>query len=213
MLDPDERFSIELFLSMTTASEETYRRVKETVERRHPNDKILSFYQVKRLLAEFSGVQPILRDACPDSCMAYTGPYASLDRCLHCKKSRYKPGTVDPCRQFQSFPLGPQMQALWRLPKTALKMKYRNKHTARVLYNLEGNAERSLPYTDFFDGDAYLDAVRAGTIKPEDTVIMLSLDGAQLYRNKTSDCWIYIWIIMDLSPELRYKKRHIIPGE
>ena len=41
---------------------------------------------------------------------------------------------------------------------------------------------------------------------------MLSIDGAQLLRNKKSDCWIYIWIILDLAPDERYKIRNILPG-
>lgn len=43
-------------------------------------------------------------------------------------------------------------------------------------------------------------------------VLMLSMDGAQLYEHKASDCWIYIWIIFDLSPELRYKKKYVLPS-
>ena len=41
---------------------------------------------------------------------------------------------------------------------------------------------------------------------------MLSIDGAQLYRNKKSDCWIYIWLLLDLAPGQRYKIRNILPG-
>ena len=41
---------------------------------------------------------------------------------------------------------------------------------------------------------------------------MLSLDGCQLYEHKTSDCWIYIWVILDLPPDLRYKKKHVLIG-
>jgi len=40
---------------------------------------------------------------------------------------------------------------------------------------------------------------------------MLSVDGAQFYKNKQLECWIYIWIIVDLSPENRYKIRNILP--
>ncbi|KAH7917471.1 hypothetical protein BV22DRAFT_989347, partial [Leucogyrophana mollusca] len=58
----------------------------------------------------------------------------------------------------------------------------------------------------------YLNAVQQGDIKDTDTVLMLSMDGAQLYQNKQSDCWIYIWILLDLSPDLRYKKKYILPG-
>ena len=41
---------------------------------------------------------------------------------------------------------------------------------------------------------------------------MLSIDGAQLFRNKKLDCWIYIWIILDLAPDERYKIRNILSG-
>jgi len=41
---------------------------------------------------------------------------------------------------------------------------------------------------------------------------MLSIDGAQLYRNKKLDCWIYIWIILNLPPDQRYKIRNILLG-
>ena len=36
-----------------------------------------------------------------------------------------------------------------------------------------------------------------------DMILMLSIDGAQLYAHKASDCWIYIWIILDHPPHLR----------
>ena len=41
---------------------------------------------------------------------------------------------------------------------------------------------------------------------------MFSADGAQLYRNKKSDCWMYIWVIYDLALGDCYKKWHILPG-
>lgn len=50
-----------------------------------------------------------------------------------------------------------------------------------------------------------------GLLDKNDTILMLSFDGAQLYKNKASDCWMYIWIIVNLSPDGRYKKQ-VIPG-
>jgi hypothetical protein len=35
---------------------------------------------------------------------------------------------------------------------------------------------------------------------------MLLINGAQLYESKQSDCWIYIWVLLDLVLDLRYKK-------
>ena len=41
---------------------------------------------------------------------------------------------------------------------------------------------------------------------------MFSIDNAQLYRDKASDCCFGVWIVLDLSPEWRYKKIHILPA-
>jgi len=47
----------------------------------------------------------------------------------------------------------------------------------------------------------YLEAVKSGRIQDTDMILMLSIDGAQLYVHKSSDCWIYIWIVFDYSPD------------
>ncbi|KAF8220263.1 hypothetical protein L208DRAFT_766482 [Tricholoma matsutake] len=64
----------------------------------------------------------------------------------------------------------------------------------------------------FTHGCGLMDAVINSHIKPEDMVLLFSMDDAQLYHMKKSDCWIYIWVILDLSPELRYKKKNVLPG-
>src|ERR1700683_3991042 len=68
------------------------------------------------------------------------------------------------------------------------------------------------PYSDFVNGSDYLDAVGDKNIMLEDVVLMFSIDGTQLYCNKASDCWIYIWVIMDHAPGIRYKNHYILPG-
>ncbi|KAG2341728.1 hypothetical protein BDR05DRAFT_976854 [Suillus weaverae] len=55
-------------------------------------------------------------------------------------------------------------------------------------------------FNDFCKGHEFLDAVQRGDIKPNDVVLMISLDGVQLYESKLSDCWIYIW------------KQYVLPG-
>lgn len=67
-------------------------------------------------------------------------------------------------------------------------------------------------YQDIFHGSAYLNAVKSGAIKDNDMVLMLSIDGAQLYKSKQSDCWIYIWVVLDLALDVHYKKCHIFLG-
>ncbi|KAK7020017.1 hypothetical protein R3P38DRAFT_3198562 [Favolaschia claudopus] len=34
-------------------------------------------------------------------------------------------------------------------------------------------------------------------VKEHDIVLFTSIDSAQHYRNKTSDCWIAVWIVAD----------------
>lgn len=122
-----------------------------------------------------------------------------------------------PRKQFSVVLLGPQLQALYRDPQKAKEMQYRQEYTRSILEQLSQSGGIRDQYNDFFDGSDYLEAVQSGQIKDEDIVLMTSIDGVQLYRNKQSDCWISIWVVLDRSPETRYHKQYvllsvIIPG-
>ena len=67
-------------------------------------------------------------------------------------------------------------------------------------------------YDDILSGTAYLDQVREGKIDADNTLIMFSIDGAQLYQDKKSECWIYVYILLEMGPNERYKVRNILPG-
>ncbi|KAF7314800.1 hypothetical protein MKEN_00954400 [Mycena kentingensis (nom. inval.)] len=162
----DEQLSIELYLATKNGSEESYNLSRDAVLRRHPEDEILTFYKVRRLIEDLTG-------------------------------------------------------AVWRSEEGSAQIRYRQEFTARILEELERNAGiRTSAFKDFFDGWDYLE--RAGfsmteeeveqRIRDGDMVLMFSMDGAQLYRNKVSDLWMYIWIIFDRAPEIRHKKRYILPG-
>jgi len=231
-LDEDEelRTAIELFLDTGTASEEVFNKVRQTFHRSMDRkgveyEPLPSLFQVKERIKDITGVYPIKEDMCPNSCMAYTGPFADLEYCPICPERlpRYNPqilaasgGTKRvPQKQFLTLPVGPQLQALWRTPEGSKEMRYRSKLTREMLEKANTRADKKIvidEYQDIFHGEAYLNAVKEGKIKEDDMVLMMSIDGAQLYQSKHSDCWIYIWVILDLSPDLRYKKRHIIPG-
>ena len=98
--------------------------------------------------------------------MGYTGPFVELDCCPYCAEKRYEPeipggrGRNIPRKQFHTFPIGPQFQALWHTPEGADNMEYRGRCTSSVLEELhKNNGQRTSPYTDFFDGLDYLTAV------------------------------------------------------
>ena len=211
------RYSLDLYLAHLNTPQEVYRDSVNAYLKLHPEGKgkVLSFDQIKRRVKNLTGIVPIYDDLCINSCMAFTGPYKDLDTCLECKGPRYDPvillssnGSIKKPRQsMTTIPIGPQIQALWSHRLSAEKMSYRQRITDTLL--------RSDDFpdvlTDYTEGQDYLDNV-APLLKPHDTVLMFSADGAQLFRNKKSDCWIYIWVIYDLAPGDRYKKRYVLPG-
>ena len=217
--DPDLKLSISFYISSLdhASSERAYAASRRNILTRYPNSNMLSYDQVKRRVSNLSGLTTWKNHMCVDSCAAFTGPYAAMDECPRCHKPRYDQDKLKksngkdkvPQKEFSTFALGPQLQARWRSPEMAQKMFYRRNKTQDEL-----NCERGADYVydDVFCGSDYLDAVERGEIGDYDTVVMLSIDGAQLYRNKKSDCWIYIWIVLDLAPDKRYKIRNIIPG-
>ncbi|KAJ7088471.1 hypothetical protein B0H15DRAFT_939305 [Mycena belliarum] len=216
VLDADQRLAVDLFLSVTDASEKVYNTMRAAIMRRHPDDPILSYHGVKRLVVEISGVTSIIKDMCINTCLAYTGPFAEEDSCRYCHEPRYdpkRPGARVPRRQFHTIPLGPQLQAIHRSRESAEQLNYRKQYTDRVLAELDANdGVHVSAYKDLFDGSDYLEAVLDGKIKNGDMILMFSIDGAQLYRNKVSDTWMYIWLLFDRTPGIRYKKRYVLPG-
>jgi hypothetical protein len=103
------------------------------------------------------------------------------------------------------------LQAFWRSTENARAMRYQTNKMEQVLQEIAQHGSILL-YDDIFHGSEYLAAVQHGDIKPSDTVLLLLVDGAQLYQNKVLDYWIYIWVILDIAPDKQYKKRYVIPG-
>jgi len=167
-------------------------------------------------IAELTGVKSIMHDMCLNTCIAYMGPFSELSSCPKCQEPWYKTTPAgreqQPQRQFHNIPLGPQLQALWRSPETAKKMCHRSQETKRILEELERDSNCIKEWKDIYHGTTYLDTVCAGKIKDKDMVLLMSINRAQLYQSKQSDCWIYIWVILDLAPDVRYKKAYVFPG-
>jgi hypothetical protein len=208
--DPAHRHALDMFLAATHASQESYDANRAAYLRRHPENDVLTHAAIKRKVAEWSGVVPILSHMCPKTCAAYTGPYSDRQSCPICGLSRFDANGSP--QEFYTIPLGPQLQALFGTPESAKNMHYRREKTAEILASMDEDGNLNIPvYEDYLHGRDYLDAVVRGDIKDTDVVVIGSIDGAQLYRNKHSDCWISIWIIAELTPEKRYKVRAVLP--
>ena len=139
---------------------------------------------------------------CVSLCIGFTGPYTYLESSPHCGEPHYnqkelkESGSLQkvPRNVFITFPVGPQLQACWKNLQTVKDMFYRWDKTQELL---QERAETSAPPGVFDDilCDSYLDLLDNGKINKYNTVLMMSIDNAQLSESKKSDVWIYIWIL------------------
>ncbi|KJA24703.1 hypothetical protein HYPSUDRAFT_135758 [Hypholoma sublateritium FD-334 SS-4] len=209
---PDLRLGLDLFLANMNSSVESFNANRDAIMRRHPADRVPSYDQMKRQISSITGVGSVVHAMCKNSCLAFTGPFTNLDHCPKCNEPKFCPGTKKAQQEFHTILLGPVLQALWRDASSAKKFYYRRQKTSEIICELQANSGTLSSYDDFFSGSDYLENVRNGNIRDNDIILMLSIDGAQLYAHKASDCWIYLWVIMDFSPDNRYKKHHVLPG-
>jgi len=116
-----------------------------------------------------------------------------------------------PRQEFHTVPIGPQLQALYWDPESARRAHYLCEERSRILAEIEQHGCLET-YSDVLHGSDLIEAFQDGRVGEDDIVLMFSIDGAQLYAKKASACWIYIWVLFNLSPDLRYKKKNVFIG-
>ena len=220
--DPAVRHSISTYLALENSSQAAYDSIARSLKHNFPNvGNIPSFYHVERLISTYTGVEPLLNDMCPNTCLAFTGPFSDLEVCPICQASRWNQEKLQgtsgrikvPAQQFTTIPVGPQLQARNRSPASASSMRYLWEKVQELLRGIAATRSPNIPLVDDVAmGWDLLGAVLDGHIKERDIVLMVSMDGAQLYESKESDCWMYIFIIANLSPDIRYRKLNVLPG-
>lgn len=208
--------SLRLFLAHQNSPEQAYADTARVLEHAYPaqepSNELLSLHRVKEYLRDLTGVSPIVHDMCPNSCAAYTGPWQSLDACPVCKAPRYDPRTGKPRQHFSTMPIAPVIQAMRRDPTTSARFEYGSARLRELVAEAAANGGHPRVYNDVLCGSDFIEAFRSGRIKPTDILLMVSYDGCQIYRDKQSDCWIYIWIFLSIAPDFRYKLLAVQPG-
>jgi hypothetical protein len=217
LIDADLCMCIEIFLGTTNGSQATYNNVCRAIQWCSPEIQTLSYKQMWQKLVDLTGVIPVMTDMCFDLCVAFTGPFSELHTCLECSSAQYETVTQGnrcvsvPCKQALMIPVGPQIQAQYWSRKSAWNMGHRVCVMETLLARLHAGGSID-SYDDVYCSSILIDTVMCGDLAPEDVVLMLSVDGAQLYQSKQLDCWIYIWVLLDLVPDLHYKKKYVLPG-
>ena len=212
-----------MYIALEHASQKAYDRVIASTKSNFSGapgvDNCLKFHMVENLIAAYTGIEPVEHDMCTDSCIGFTGPFTDLTECPICSKSRWNEARLEvsngriklPAKTFTTLPLGLQLQALYQNSNSAREMRYLYERTQEILDKYRQKKKFSV-IDDIVSGWDYLGAYLDGDIKENDIVLMTSIDGVQLYEDKDSDCWLYIWIVLNLSPDKRYRKTHVLPG-
>ncbi|KAF8237655.1 hypothetical protein L208DRAFT_1245922 [Tricholoma matsutake] len=202
--NPGIHLGLDIFLSLTNAAQGTYTSVCNAILKRYPEDEMPSYKQVKQYVSDVTGVFSVEHDMCINSCLAFTSPYKHLHVCPECAEVQYDIIIKKACQVFWTILLGPLLQALKLNEQSAKSLLYCHILQSQINELLK-KYYGELPWLeDIMHGHAFNKAVTSGQIKKDDLILMFSFDGAQLYANKASNCWIFIWVIFDHAPDGRY---------
>ncbi|KAG1764792.1 hypothetical protein EDD22DRAFT_775674, partial [Suillus occidentalis] len=201
--NPIIHHGIEMYFHLKHAAQAVYKGIAESAVRSFPGLRPSPSFLIRP-----SGMVPNNGVKCHmylNTCIAFTGPFSNLEQCPFCELHQYDQlkleatGKLIPIHEFHTIPLGPQLQALYG----KILRVWDRERTAAIFWHLQQHNGKLGAIDDFICGHNYLDAVMQGHINENDMALMISMDGAQLYRNKISDCWIYIWVVLDHHPSHR----------
>ncbi|KIK59410.1 hypothetical protein GYMLUDRAFT_119772, partial [Collybiopsis luxurians FD-317 M1] len=123
--DHDLLMCLKMFIAQqdTYSSDESYTANISAVHNAYPDSKLYSHYRIEKEVKNLSGIQPILCDMCPNSCMAYTGPLKNLEQCTQCGERHYdEKGNYH--QKFYTIPIAPQIQARKWNEESAKELDY-----------------------------------------------------------------------------------------
>jgi hypothetical protein len=109
-----------------------------------PQSPIDSLKNTEKRVQFLSGSQPTRYHCCPSSCVCYTGPYETLEKCQKCNTDHYRVDGTTPQSVFEYLPIIPRLCAMLASTSYATKMQYQSKHEADPT-----------KLTDIFDGTHY----------------------------------------------------------
>src|SRR6202050_5454855 len=116
------------------------------------------------------------------------------------------------------LPIVPAIRAMFANADTSKLLHHRDKCLQKALHLL-ATASSAMKYSDFGDSRVHIHHYQSlGLFKDsQDIALGISTDGAQLTMKKQSDTWLFIFLFLNLPPDLRYKSNYIyypfsIPG-
>jgi len=179
-------------------------------------DNKTSLYIAKKKLSKLINIKPIYIDMCINSCCAFTGEFSNNISCNFCGELRYITNNNNSRKkisrkQFSFIPLINRFKIQYNDSNRSKSLRYRYQYVTSDEYD-DNNI------SDIFDGNLYKELVDEGYFNDErDIALIGSTDGFQIFKQKTDDCWVVMFINANLNPIERVKKENllislIIPG-
>lgn len=175
------------------------------------NKSGISLFKIKKKLCSLVGIEPQIYDMCINSCCAFTGDFENESRCRYCNEARY----------YSNGKARKQIPYISIIER--LKLQFKNSERSKELlyrYNYTNNIE-DLNHNDIgdvFDGLLYRELLAEGYFSDKrDIAFTASCDGYQIFRQRTDDCWVFLFLNNNLPQESRVKKENlmitlIVPG-
>ena len=173
-----------------------------------------SLYLIQEKLAGFVNINPIFIPMCVNSCCAFMGKLLNVISCPWCEEPAYinqSSNKRSPRKVFTFFPLLDRFKLQYNSSRRSTELRYRHNYVNNDEYEDDS-------ISDIFDGRLYKELTEDGYFKDErDIALIGSTDGYQIFKQKTDDCWVLMFINANLPPDVRVKKENllisaIIPG-
>ena len=171
----------------------------------------ISLSKIKNKLRSLVGIEPQIYDICVNSCCAFTGNFENERKCKYCNESRYY-SNGNARKNLPYISIIERLKLQFKNSERSKELLYRHNYT----YN-QGDLHHN-DIGDIFDGALYKELLNDGYFPdPRDIAFSASCDGYQIFRQKTDDCWVFLFLNNNLPQEVRVKKENlmitlIIPG-
>jgi hypothetical protein len=171
----------------------------------------ISFNKVKKMLGSIVGIEPKIYDICVNSCCTFVGVLENEIKCKFCKEDRYY-SNGKARKNLPFISIIERLKLQFKNPERSKELLYRHNYTCNKGEFVHNNIG------DIFDGQIYQELLNDEYFPdPRDIAFTASCDGYQIFRQKTDDCWVFLFLNNNLPQELRVKKENlmvtlIIPG-
>jgi hypothetical protein len=89
-LSVNENTKLVLWLFLNNPSAKTYKNNCGDILLCHLDDALPSYYKIKHLVADMTGIESVIHDICINLCIVYMGPFLELETCPICSEAQYE---------------------------------------------------------------------------------------------------------------------------